>query len=92
VIVEDVLKLHRLFFQRIDPATAGRFRTRNVIITGTDYLPPNFDRVSSLIEKHLVRFQAKKSKEHPLIRAADLHAEFESIHLLMETAESAACC
>lgn len=84
IITRDVLELHRLFFQQIDPETAGQYRTRNVIITGTDYLPPNFERVPALIEKHLSRFQAKEIKEHPLVRAADLHAEFETIHPFLD--------
>jgi Fic family protein len=76
----DILELHRLFFQKIDPETAGRFRIQNVIITGTDYLPPDFHRVPDLIQKHLNRYNNKKFREHLLLRAADLHAEFESIH------------
>lgn len=84
VFPEDLLELHRLFFQRIDPDTAGFFRTRNVIITGTDYLPPDFQLVPVLIEKHLSRYRNKRFREHPLLRAADLHAEFEAIHPFLE--------
>jgi Fic family protein len=76
----DILELHRLFFQKIDPETAGRFRIQNVIITGTDYLPPDFQQVPDLIQRHLSRYNNKKFREHHLLRAADLHAEFESIH------------
>jgi len=34
---EDLLFLHRLFFQQINPENAGRYRQKNVLITGTDY-------------------------------------------------------
>jgi Fic family protein len=79
-----LLELHRMFFEQIDPKTAGRLRTQNVIITGTDYLPPDFHQVPDLIEKHLRRYHNKRFQEHLLLRAADLHAEFESIHPLVD--------
>ena len=34
---DDVLYLHKLFFQQINPENAGRYRQKNVLITGTDY-------------------------------------------------------
>ena len=43
---EDVLYLHRLFFQQIEPENAGKYRQRNVIIIGTDFLPPDYREVS----------------------------------------------
>jgi Fic family protein len=81
---EDALELHRLFFQQIDFESAGRFRNRNVFITGTDYLPPDFQQVPELIQKHLNRYRLKRFREHPLLRAADLHAAFESIHPFLD--------
>ncbi|WP_333653114.1 Fic family protein [Dissulfurispira sp.] len=50
---EDVLFLHRLFFQQIDSENAGRYRQRNVIITGTDYLPPDYQKVPELMKNIL---------------------------------------
>ncbi len=77
---EDVLYLHKLFFQQIDPENAGRYRPRNVIITGTDYLPPDYHGVPSLMKKHIDNLSSDTKDKHPLERASDLHAEFESIH------------
>lgn len=77
---EDVLHLHKLFFLKIDAENAGQYRKTNVIITGTDYLPPDHQKVPDLMKRHISNVNKKPGSQHPLIRAADLHAEFESIH------------
>ncbi|MBI5676254.1 MAG: Fic family protein [Nitrospirae bacterium] len=77
---EDVLLLHKLFFEQIDSENAGRYRQRNVIITGTDYLPPNYYEVPELMKKYIQNLNRVDSYKHPLELASDLHAEFEAIH------------
>lgn len=77
---EDVLFLHRLFFKQIDAENAGNYRQKNVIITGTDFLPPDYREISLLMNKHITKWNEPLLTGHPLERAADLHAEFESIH------------
>ena len=80
ISAEDILLLHKLFFFTIDPETAGQYRKANVIITGTDFLPPDYQKVPDLMKKHIAKFNQNSKKQHPLIRAADIHAEFETIH------------
>ncbi len=77
---EDILFLHRLFFEQIDSENAGRYRKKNVIITGTDYLPPDYQRVPALMKKHIENLNRDVKDKRPLEHASDLHAEFESIH------------
>ena len=77
---EDVLYLHRLFFQQIEPENAGKYRQRNVIITGTDFLPTDYREVSKLMKRHVENLNRDLTDQHPLEWAGDLHAEFESIH------------
>lgn len=77
---EDILFLHKLFFQQIDPETAGRYRQKNVIITGTDFLPPGYSEVPALMRRHVEKINKAPADKHPLEWASDLHAEFESIH------------
>jgi len=77
---EDILFLHKIFFQQIDPENAGRYRQRNVIITGTDYLPPDYHEVPALMKKHVENLNRDTQDKHPLEQASDLHAEFEAIH------------
>ena len=77
---EDVLHLHSLFFRQIDADSAGKYRQKNVIITGTAYLPPDYRVVPVLMSKHIINLNKESNQGHPLERAGDLHAEFESIH------------
>jgi len=77
---EDVLFLHKLFFEQIDSENAGRYRQRNLIITGTDYLPPDYHEVPELMKKYIQNLNGVNGDKHPLEMASDLHAEFEAIH------------
>jgi Fic family protein len=77
---EDLLSLHKLIFQNIDSENAGRYRNTNVIITGTDFLPPVHNEVPMLMEKHISKLNSVVYDMHPLEWASNLHAEFESIH------------
>jgi len=77
---EDILLFHKLFFQQIDAENAGRYRQRNVIITGTDYLPPEYQEIPKLMKKLINNLSRVDKDKHPLEAASDLHAEFEAIH------------
>ena len=77
---EEILTLHRLFFQQIDSENAGKYRQRNVIITGTDFLPPDYQKVPGLMKKHIASLNKSAKERHILEQASDLHAEFEAIH------------
>lgn len=77
---EHILFLHKLFFEQIDSDNAGVYRQKNVIITGTDYLPPDYQKVPVLMKKHIANLNKDVKDKHPLEHASDLHAEFESIH------------
>ena len=71
-----ILEFHRLFFTGIDPTQAGQYRKTNVIITGTDYKPPPFEKIPALISKTL-----KALKEtHPILAASERHAAVANIH------------
>ncbi len=77
---KDVLLLHKLFFQQIEPENAGIYRQHNVIITGTEYLPPDYHDVPGLMKKYIENSGFVPDDKHPLELASDLHAEFEAIH------------
>lgn len=77
---DDVLQLHSLFFRQIGPENAGLYRKRNVIITGTDYIPPDYREIPQLMKKYIEGLNAQAKGLHMLERASDMHAEFEAIH------------
>src|SRR4030067_2864623 len=68
---EDILFLHKLFFEQIDSGNAGSYRKKNVIITGTDYLPPDYEKVPELMKKHIENLNKDVKDKHPLEHASD---------------------
>ena len=74
----DVLELHALILDRIDPQNAGFYRKSGVRISGTDYTPPNAAKVPERM-KEVYRTLNKKSKE-PIETAAQIHREFVDVH------------
>jgi len=57
---------------------AGRYRTKNVRITGTTKTPPDWTRVVGLMD-NLIK-ETAESKKHPVETAALLHYRFVEIH------------
>jgi len=81
VLTEDLIcKLHKLFYERLDSATAGQYRDHQVFITGTDYLPPTAEEVPAQMSAFMTEFQAKAQTLHPILLAAWAHRRFVDIH------------
>ena len=76
---DDILGLHRLFYYRIDAGTAGKYRDRNVIITGTDFMPPAPTAVPSAMQEFLGNVPTLLQL-HPVEYAAMLHLNLVNIH------------
>ncbi len=75
----DILGLHRLFYYRIDTESAGKYRERNVIITGTDFTPPTPTAVPLAMQEFIGNLPAIR-KLHPVEYSAMLHLKFVTIH------------
>jgi len=81
VFSEDViLTLHKLFYQGIDAENAGVYRSVNVIITGSEYRPPNPKEVPSLMAEFIVELNEKWDEMHPVRLAAFAHRKLVDIH------------
>ena len=80
ILEKDILKIHKLFFYRIDRKNAGKYRSVPVIITGTDYLPPKPNEVPDLIKKFIKKLPTLRKKLHPVVYAATIHKELVDIH------------
>lgn len=78
--VADILKLHELFYRRIDPSQAGTFRTVPVFISGSHYPLPLPEQIPVLMDKFLVWYQQNETELHPLELAALTHQKFVFIH------------
>lgn len=77
---EDILELHRLFYQQIDPEHAGKYRAVPVIISGSKYpVTPPF-KIEAEMKKFVSWFNKQETKLHPVEFAALTHKKFVFIH------------
>ena len=80
-ITEDTIKkLHRLFYQKVDADQAGQYRSIQVYISGSEYIPPSPEDVPHLM-KHLAdQIHSSRSALHPIELAAMAHKRLIDIH------------
>ena len=84
-ITEKHIKdLHRVFFFRIDPKNAGKYRRQRVLITGTEFLPLPPEKVPALMESLAQEILRLRKKYHPVHFAGFLHRELVTIHPLID--------
>jgi len=76
----DILKLHHLFYYRIDEDKAGKYRNVNVLITGSNFRPPAHSEVPALMKKFTDSIPAMQKKYHSVEFSARIHKEFVTIH------------
>ena len=76
----DILKLHHLFYYRIDENNAGKYRKVNVLITGSTFRPPAHSEVPELMKKFTANIPAMRKKYHPVEFSARIHEELVTIH------------
>lgn len=77
---ETICKLHEIFYHRIDADNAGRYRQRNVFITGTDYVPPKHQEVPELMIEFVRELNELATQLHPILLAAYAHRRLVDIH------------
>ena len=74
VLSEAIIKkLHQLFYRKINADKAGEYRTEQIFITGTEYVPPESERVPGLMKKFVNDMNREKDRLHPIEWAALLH-------------------
>lgn len=79
-----ILKLHELVVKNtLKPELKnqiGKYRTLQVYIRGTNWLPPKPSEVPKEMATLLSWYSKNKNKLHPLILVAYFHSAFETIH------------
>ncbi len=75
----NIKNIHSLIFKEIDSDNAGKYRTKNVVISGASQKPTDYINVPEKMEKLIYEYKGW-NKYHPLIRSALLHGEFVFIH------------
>ena len=76
----DILKLHELFYKRIDPMQSGRYRKARVFISGSRYPLPAPERIPGLMDEFLTWLRENEKVVHPVTLAAEAHKQFVFIH------------
>jgi Fic family protein len=84
ISLKDILKIHKLFYQNIDPDNAGTYRTKKVFISGMDVTLPEPGKIASLMDQFEKEITVLKVKLHPIAYAATLHNKFVTIHPFMD--------
>jgi len=77
---EDVKKLHKLFYHRIDEARAGKYRKEKVFISGSKYPLQSSEKLPGLMAEFIGRIKEIEKKNHPVEYAALVHKEVAFIH------------
>lgn len=76
----DILNVHRLFYEKIDPSSAGCFRKVPVFVSGSKYAVSPVDKIKPRMEKLVDWYNNNEKKLHPVVLAAQLHKKFVFIH------------
>jgi Fic family protein len=84
VTIDNIKKIHKLFYQNIDPDNAGTYRKQKVFISGMDVTLPDPEQLESLMKQFEKDLAGLKSKLHPIAYAAIIHNKFVTIHPFMD--------
>lgn len=78
---ERTLKMiHHLILKNIDDENAGRYRSINVRISGSQHEPPHFLQVMNDMQELFAWYDQEKNRLHPVELAALFHFKFVYIH------------
>jgi Fic family protein len=76
----EILSIHNLILRGIDPSNAGKYRTVQVMIKGSEHLPPAPYLVAKQMEDLMLWYHSNKSQLHPVVLAAEMHERLVTIH------------
>lgn len=76
----ELLSIHNLILRGIIPEDAGRYRRVQVMIKGSNHMPPQPFLVSKEMEDYFLWFESQKNKLHPIVLAAEMHERLVTIH------------
>ncbi|MFH1537013.1 MAG: Fic family protein [Patescibacteria group bacterium] len=75
-----IKKLHQIIVKNIEKEYAGKYRTGQVRILGADFIPPNYLKISKLINELIKWYYSKGKESYILDQVAIFHHRFETIH------------
>lgn len=75
-----LLDIHRLILKGVDSDHAGRYRSVQVRISGSEYEFPQPFQLDKLMEDYFHFYRQEMNRMHPVILAAEMHERLVSIH------------
>ncbi|MBL6989056.1 MAG: Fic family protein [Bacteriovoracaceae bacterium] len=84
ITLDNILQIHKLFYQQIDTENAGTYRKKAVFISGMDTKFPPPKKVESCMQKFEIELASKKEKLHIIEYAAVMHNKFVAIHPFLD--------
>jgi len=75
-----LLKIHSLLAKNTSIKIVGKYRDHDVIIGGSEHIPPSHRRVPELMHTFFVWYNNNKHRLHPLELACLVHTKFVRIH------------
>lgn len=75
-----LLDIHSLVLHGIDRENGGTYRQENVMISGSDFVPPVFLHVPQLMDDFFAFYDDNKNTMHPVELASELHERLVTIH------------
>jgi Fic family protein len=80
-LTEYILKqLHGLILRGINKTNAGKYRSVNVMISGSLHKPPEPFMLIKLMEDYFMFYENNKKTMHPLALATEMHERLVTIH------------
>ena len=81
---KDILRMHYLFYRYLDENEAGKYRKSSVVVTGTDFVFPTPDEVPALMAGLVASMKQDNEHLHPVEWAANVQADFVTIHPFLD--------
>ncbi len=75
-----ITEIHALILKGIDDANAGKYRTVQVMISGSKHTPPSPYSVPEQMEKLINWYNENKDTLHPIVLSAEMHERLVTIH------------
>ncbi len=76
----EVLMIHNLILRGIMPENAGKYRSVQVMISGSAHMPPQPYIVPKQMEQYFEWYFANRNNLHPVVLAAEMHERLVTIH------------
>lgn len=76
----QIRNIHRLVLKGINDDYAGRYRDKDVLISGVSHIPPKHTKIKEAMDLFMKEYEERFLEMHPIERASRVHADFVLIH------------